>query len=843
MIIKAVRKLAPMSTQVIGPSMTLETKVIGQSVHGACEQCGKSAEWLVHFDVAGQTKMCRECYRAAVGWECGAVGKRSCGGKMNYGLHVRCVYCGWVKPDQCRRCGSYSPMGLIKLGRQREGHPCHICNGNRKVRELIPCEACSKDYTGKGNELAYPVTRCLVCNGRGGTWNPAIVALDPCESCEGSGNKRAICHACKGLGMVDSSKVVDCSVCEGKGICLSSSGQWAVTRVALNDLPEAHRDSLREFVDSYLCWKCINPDINLSAEPKDMCIKCEQAPMEGSLYCLDHDTDKGIGALFLRIKSIDSPNKFVSKLKDKSDEEALAEFKKLAKFAGEKRADGTPASRFDRAIELLARKMRRNAEDLFETYDWCEALKTNRDRLDLNDPVDRLQKDIMDRRVGDMEARLKLGQVEYKRHRHIAQALSGMRMNALEARVYQLWDPRSTPEYYGEPDWRPCKSCFGLFNAKVSWLCPHCTEVSEIALPQVFRTCRNCYKEFDTRATWLCPHCSDETPLGDAPTSKVYLALATDNREIPLEKNPLRCQSCDKLVDTLYRDTHTVYQTLSGKFIDSDEVHKFPKEDVVKRQISAITMFCVDCATTPWKLGEDRKKPSITQQDIMRREAIPDELKTEFAAAMKKLDAAPKVDKSPKEIAEEADRRWQIEHGFNPLLTDTMAILRRLDQARERAQWSDEMNAAPRKKPEALHVREKVSPSKEVAKEGKKNIGITKFVAQYAAEDVLKLTPEQKIPVDPKDIDQMSMAVRFGKNEFKPYEELQALKENEAAWKREKEIESALNKQDDFWMNFSSWRKFEGRGKPMREAVIQYSRIWTAEKTRLRGVKASVLTK
>jgi hypothetical protein len=71
---------------------------------------------------------------------------------------------------------------------------------------------------------------------------------------------------------------------------------------------------------------------------------------------------------------------------------------------------------------------------------------------------------------------------EYVRSQHIGKELLELSERLGHLRRYEIWDPKSTPEYVGEALMVECKKCAIEFNVRTShkWICPNCTTVSHI---------------------------------------------------------------------------------------------------------------------------------------------------------------------------------------------------------------------------------------------------------------------------------------------------------------------------------------------------------------------------
>ncbi len=267
--------------------MDMIIRAQSRATSGTCQICTEPAKWRVEFLYTGEKHLCKEHYRELTYWkcECGLEHyglAQTCGGAGSPGHISRCNF---VRPDLCRKCNAPTINDLYKIVEYREGHACHACAGNKRVRELKKCGDCfGLGYLAESavcgvcmGEGIRHITPCAECKGFGRA--PGGVDLcgkckgkcfkeesdgGACHNCSGIGRVKLVCSTCKGVGTQLSPDYVACEVCDETGVCYASSMRWKVGRVYLTDIEPQYRDELRPWIGSYVCFKCANPDIDFT---------------------------------------------------------------------------------------------------------------------------------------------------------------------------------------------------------------------------------------------------------------------------------------------------------------------------------------------------------------------------------------------------------------------------------------------------------------------------------------------------------------------------------------------------------------------------------------------------
>ena len=433
------------------------------------------------------------------------------------------------EPHECHSCrGSYNEQVIVKCGTCDGGNltvtrDCISCYGTGRLTEGdVLCPGCN------GTKRAIIV--CKTCKGLGETfgWSDQT-----CTSCNGSG----ICRASSANWGLDRIPLTDldpqhrdgmqpyigkylCFRCANPDFSFSPYRDGEQVQCQHNNMPgqdrctqmiSRHNAGLKfcfMHTKNHQCSVCGNhlelDEWGGRCREHAKCARCNDVPVAGSIFCPSHQEYKALGRMLEKERPLESPPQILKALEDVS--KARSEHEERCNRSLDRSRENSDKLRAaqQEQYDILQLDSAENRARLKEVAE----LKVKIGKLDpaspnvsvdtdwFNRQINVFEREIAkDRRYEDrkrfkqlawdikkLEAWVKQDIAEYVRCRHIMGELFELLERIRELRHYKLWDPKSTPEYYGEPLNVLCKSCEKEFNVRTprKWLCPNCTTVETI---------------------------------------------------------------------------------------------------------------------------------------------------------------------------------------------------------------------------------------------------------------------------------------------------------------------------------------------------------------------------
>lgn len=443
------------------------------------------------------------------------------------------------EPHPCHECDGRSKARGIAT--------CAACNGNIRT-EVVNCLTCSGsghiidgdkkcsacDGIGKSTRI------CKVCKGAG----EAIAWTDKtCTSCKGTGT----CNASSANWGVDRIPLTDIAPEHqdklkpyvGQHLCFRCANpdfQFSPYREDKEPLQCFHFKSTPDGQErctqsiaqnnpnklfcfahskSHVCSVC---DKRLKLDEwggrcreHAKCARCGDKPVEGSLFCPSHQSYKALGRMLEKQTSPESPfqilkaqegvyraratlarRRVMSLERSRRNNDALMEAEKaqydvLFKDSQVNQWRREEVRKIEAQIEGLDKTVPEGKEKENELK--LEVRTLERQIDEGRELEDRVALRVLAKKIKKFEERIKDDLAVYVRYRHIGKELLELSDRLSHLRHYELWDRKSTPEYFGEPEMVLCKTCMVPFNVRtpMKWFCPRCTTPTEVEVGNVGR--------------------------------------------------------------------------------------------------------------------------------------------------------------------------------------------------------------------------------------------------------------------------------------------------------------------------------------------------------------------
>lgn len=553
----------------------------------------ESATWELDVQFVGKVRLCTAHYREFTAWECGNERKcnhvnHGMGSRCVCGW-VRpdtCRKCGEVsyknlikitekrEPHPCHACNG--------IKKEVKFVTC-ACGGNPIVgtSECVTCWG-----TGRTYETAKEA-KCQTCDGLGkqsqicktckGSCEVLAVTDVKCIACAGSGT----CSASDSNFGVDRIPLTDILPAHREKLapyvgqylcwkCANVDFQFSSYREGDEELQCFHYDNLPNgeierctqkiaknnpskifcfmHLSSHHCEVC-NEKLKLDewgrrCKAHRKCARCDEKPYGDFMFCIKHMEYQKLGQMLEKTNEHvpESPIQILlAEEKVSLSRDAMRRRRTQALSRSQKGAEELRDLEKARDI-IFAKDSAESKAKMAEIYDLEYELKKG-DSPDLQAELQRLKKEVdearefqdrvnlrvIERRMVLVDDRIKEDLSVYMRCRQIGAELLSLIERLKCLRHYELWDPKSNPEYVAQPDPKydvQCKSCNVVFDRRTpfKYLCPNCTTVSEIevrakklkALPPEDNKvhCKKCDLDFAKPVgKRICPGCSTEVEL------------------------------------------------------------------------------------------------------------------------------------------------------------------------------------------------------------------------------------------------------------------------------------------------------------------------------------------